>query len=502
VGGMSESLGGGAAAEVVPVPSASTVARRILRASTVYGLANFGIRALNFLLLPIYTRYLTPADYGILALAETLAAFLVQIVGLGFDASIQRLYFRHVDNPEALSSYIGSTLKFALVLEAGFLTLALAVGPWLQRTIAPNASVPYRYLVLAMITAVATQFFSYRLVLYQAQHRPWSYATLSFLSFALTASLTIGLVVFARGGVIGMLGGKSLAAAICLIVAVSLAWPALRSRFHWEYIRETAAMGLPLVPHLLMALGLISADRFILAHYRDLHEVGLYSIAYTFGMIMSLVTMSLNQAWAPVYYDVARKGEDGRLVLSKMCAGLIIALTAIACFGALIAQDFVYHFLDHRYAAAGRVIPWLIGAYLAHSLFGLFSLAVLHGRRTKLIMAASFLALVVNTILNFALIPRWGMYGAAYATFVAYIVEALVMYWLSQRTYNLDYDLPRTFAAMTVFAAVLVLTQYHWNPSIRPLAMAGGLIISLGLLTALGFERITAYFKFRSSTAQ
>jgi len=132
----------------------------------------------------------------------------------------------------------------------------------------------------------------------------------------------------------------------------------------------------------------------------------------------------------------------------------------------------------------------------------LFSLAVLHGRRTKLIMAASFLALVVNTILNFALIPRWGMYGAAYATCVAYAVEALVMYWLSQQTYNLDYDLSRTFAAMTVFAAVLALTQYHWNPSIRPLAMAGGLIISLGLLTALGFERIAAYFKLRASTAQ
>jgi O-antigen/teichoic acid export membrane protein len=502
VGGISESWLTGAAPGVSPAPSARVVAARILRASTVYGLANLGIRALNFLLLPIYTRFLTPADYGMIALAETMAAFLIQVVGMGFDASIQRLYFLHVDEREVLSSYIGSALKFALALEGMVVVLALSAGPRLQHTIAPSSSVPYRYLAMAMITVAAAQFFSYRLVLYQAEHRPWAYAILSFLSFALTASISIALVVFARRGVVGMLGGKLIAATMCLILAVFLARHALRSRFHWTYVRETVSMGLPLVPHLIMALGLITADRFILAHYRDLREVGLYAIAYTFGMIMSLVTMSLNQAWAPVYYDIARKGEEGRQVLSKMCAGLVIALTAIACFGALIAQDFMSHFLDRRYTSAGRVVPWIIGAYLVHSLFGLFSLAVLHARRTKLIMGASFAALLVNTILNFTLIPHWGMYGAAYATLVAYVAEALCMFFLAQRVYRLHYDLPRTFAAMAIFAAVLAITQIHWSSSFKPLVMSGTWVTSFGLITALGFARITRYWRFHGRNAR
>ena len=254
-------------------------------------------------------------------------------------------------------------------------------------------------------------------------------------------------------------------------------------------------MGLPLVPHLLMALGLITADRFILAHYRDLREVGLYAIAYTLGMIMSLITVSLNQAWAPVYYDLARKGDEGRHVLSKMCSGLIIALTAVACFGALIAQGFVARFCDHRYVSAGGVVPWIIGAYLAHSLFTLFSLAPMQARRSKLIMGGSFVALVVNTVLNFALIPHWGMYGAAYATLGAYSIEALVMYWLAQRVYRLDYELFRTVLALAVFAAVLASIQVSWNPSIWPLATASTWIISFGLLVALGFGRITRRFR-------
>jgi O-antigen/teichoic acid export membrane protein len=500
VGAASEPLATPAASDVVAAPAARTIATRILRASTVYGIANLGIRALNFLLLPVYTRYLSPSDYGIIALAETLAAFSVQVVGMGFDASIQRLYFRHIDEPEELASYVGSGLKFALALEAIFVALTLTLGPWLQHTIAPGSSVRYSFLAMAMITVAATQFFGYRLVLYQSEHRPWPYAILSLLSFALTASTSVALVVFARRGVLGMLGGKLFAAAVCLAIAIFLTRHEFRSRFHWAYVRETVRIGLPLVPHQLMALGLITADRFILAHYRDLREVGLYSIAYTFGMIMSLVTMSLNQAWAPVYYDVARKGEEGRRILGKMCDGLVVILTAVACFGSLIAQPFIAHFLDHRYVAAGRVVPWIIGSYLAHSLFSMFGLAAMQAQRTKLIMGSSFIALVVNTILNFALIPHWGMYGAGCATLIAYVVEALVMYRLAQQAHRLHYDLPCIFAAMAIFAGVLVVTQIHWSASQQVMFTILAAVVSLGLLATLGVKR--AGFMLPSAAAR
>jgi O-antigen/teichoic acid export membrane protein len=485
----------GAETDTPTIPAAGAVAFRILRASTVYGLSNLGIRGLNFLLLPVYTRFLSPADYGIIALAETLAVLLATVVGMGFDASIQRLYFRHVGNPEAVSGYVGSTLRFAALMETGFILLVLTVGPWVQHAIFRGSSVPFRYVAMAVITAAAVQLFTYRLVLYQAERRPWPYAVLSFLSFGLTASFSIALVVFAGRGVMGMLGGKLIAALLCLVVGIFLTRHALHSRFHWRYVRETMAMGVPLVPHLLMALGLITADRFILAHYRDLREVGLYAIAYTLGMIMSLITMSLNQAWAPMYYDMARKGEEGRQVLSKMCSGLIIALTTVACFGALIAQGFVDRFIDHRYVSAGRVVPWIIGAYLAHSLFTFFSLAAMQAGRTKLIMGGSFVALVVNTVLNFALIPHWGMYGAAYATLIAYVIEAMVMYALAQRAYRLRYDLPRTLAAMGVFTAVLAVTQVQWSSPFGSVVKALAGVLCFSFLTGLGFQRIKMFVR-------
>jgi len=468
------------------LPGPKTIGMRLLRASSIYGLANLGIRALNFLLLPIYTRYLGPADYGIISLAETLAAFFASIVSMGFDASIQRLYFRHIDDPESLTSYVGTALKFALVAQGMFIVLVLTVGPRLQAALAPSSSIPYRYFGMSMITAMAVQFFNYRLVLYQAEQRPWAYATLALLSFIATASLCVGLVVFAHYGVLGMLGGKLIAASISLVVALVLVAPTFRRKFEWKFVRETVSLGVPLVPHLLMALGLVTADRFILAHYRDLREVGLYTVAYTLGMVMSLITMSLTQAWAPVYYDVANKGEASRPVLARMCSGLVIVLTVIACFGVLIAQPFVSVFLDHRYSIAGQVAPWIIAAYLAHSLFSMLSLACMQARRSKLIMISSFVGLSINTILNFALIPHWGMYGAAYATLVGYALEAAVMYWCAQRSFRLDYDLRRTFTSLAAFAVVLAVTQMRWSPGQRPLMVALAALLSFGTLAALG----------------
>jgi O-antigen/teichoic acid export membrane protein len=122
----------------------------------------------------------------------------------------------------------------------------------------------------------------------------------------------------------------------------------------------------------------------------------------------------------------------------------------------------------------------------------MFSFASMQARRSQFLMGASVLALVMNTILNFALIPRWGMYGAAYATLVAYVIEAIVMYWLSQRVFRLDYEMSRTLTAMGIFAGVLIVTQIHWSPLsyARPLALGTTGLAAFGALVALGFNRI------------
>jgi len=462
---------------------------RLVHGSILYALANFGIRAMNFLLIPLYTRYLAPADYGTISLAETCAAVLAAVSGLGLDAGIQRFYFQYVAEPARLERYLGTVLRFGMMFAAALVGVAFLAGPGLLHWAAPQFAVPfYPYIAMAVGTAVLVQLVQSRLSLYQTEGRPRAYGLLSLALFLMTAAGAIGLVVFLRRGAQGMLEGKLLAAAAAAAVAVALLWRWLFTAWDWSFVRETLRMSLPLVPHNLMALGLVVADRFILQRYRDLTEVGIYSLAYTFGMVMFLAANSIFQAWSPIFYDLARSGEENRRILGRLSSGLVIFLAAIAAVGILIAHD-AARVLDARYAGVAGLIPWIVAGYLMHGCFGLFELGVLQAKRTEYVLLTSVLAFAANIGLNLWLIPIYGAYGAAWATLAAYALEALVMYLWAQKVFALPWRSGRLLAALAVVGGALA-AETRWPVSYRPLGMAVALVVALALLWQLGGKEI------------
>lgn len=470
-----------------PVQNGRGVAGRLLYGTGFYALTNLGIRAFAFLLLALYSRFLSPADFGIVALADAFALVVVTLGGLGLDGALRRLYFQHVDDPAALSRYVSTVLRFAGLSFALTLGAAFLAAPFLLRLLSRSSSVPFfPYVALSLGAAAGSQLVEFRLGLWQAQGRPRAYAGFAFFVFLITTAAVIGFVVVARWGATGLLLGRCLGAGGAAFVALTLSRKWLAGSFHSAYLRETLYLALPLVPHQFIALGLVAADRFILQHYRDLTEVGLYSVAYTLGMVMYLVTASVSLAWSPLFYALARQGESGRQMIGRVSNGIIAALVAIACFGAFVAQDFVLWFLNPRYAAAGRLVPWIIGGYLMHAFFSLLQLSVLQAKKTVLLATLTGLALATNIVLNLWWVPRWGMYGAAYATLAAYALEAGLMYVYAQRVFFLPYQLTRIAGVLAVFGAGLSMSQIAWQGTIRSLVMLSALATAWWILWRIG----------------
>jgi len=464
-----------------PASSAHKVARNLARSFAVYGIANFAIRALNFLLLIVYARYLQPHDYGIIYMAEIVAAFFVIFEGLSIDSALQRLYFQHNQDAEELRSYLGSSIRFGLVWMLLLLALVLVAGRGLQSYL--PASVPFfPYIAMAICTATTVQAIQYRLAIYQAARRPGAYVLLSGILTILTAACCLYEVIVRHGGALGMMRGKLIAALIVFFLATWSMRALLFARFHWKFVRETLSFGLPLIPHLMMASGLVVADRFILEHYRDLSEVGIYSLAYTFGMVMYIVTQSLSQAWLPLFFELAAEREKNHQMLSRICSGLAVLLTALACLGILLSPLFVHSFLDYRYQAAAHIVPSIVMGYLFHALFSLFDLSILQTKRTVSVFMISLAAFLINLILNFIMIPRWGMYGAAWATMIGYAAEAIGAFLLAQRFFSLKYRVPQILIAIAVAGGALRLSQlsvmltWHGFPLIISAALSLGLI--------------------------
>lgn len=157
-------------------------------------------------------------------------------------------------------------------------------------------------------------------------------------------------------------------------------------------------------------------------------------------------------------------------------------LTAVGVFGACVAQDFVAWILEARYQSAGKLIPLLIAAYLLNCLFWLFQLPLLQEKRARLILMIGCATLAANLALNMWLIPRYGMYGAAYALILAYALQAGATYLCAQRIYFVPYRGRPMLSGLGIFVAVVVLTQFPWTSVVRPLILASGLIVALALL--------------------
>lgn len=455
---------GAAAAAQAPERKRSLLAALTLGAG-IYAAANFATRALNFFLLPLYTRFLSPADYGVISLSEIIATAFIAIAACGFEPALRRLYFRYPECSTEQRQYVGSVLRFSLAAIAlgvaiCFLIAQLGRRQWFSIRFFP-------YIALALGTAAASQVTQYCLALFETRQRPRLYALWVALLFALTTGCTIWLVVFARRGAQGMLAGKLLAAALVALISGVALWPWLQTKWEWRFVRETWPLAWPLMPHQIMALGLVIADRFLLERYRTLGEVGIYSLAYTCGMAMYLGTTSLLQAWSPMFFDLARQGASARLQLGKLSSALAIGLAALATLGALLAAPLV-RLLDARYTELATLIPLVIAGYLFHGFFALLQLPILQAERSRPILFASAVALAANLAFNFLWIPRWGMYGAAYATIAGYALEAMMMFGFAQRIHPLTYSRRRIFGMLAVFGAAVAFAEIV--PSSRSLS--------------------------------
>ena len=208
--------------EIPDSPAGPTVGRRLLRGTLIYSATNFGLKGVNFGLVVLYTRFLTPSDFGTVALAEVIAAIVAGISSLGLTSAMQPLYFSYASERTILHKRISTLLRFGLAATVFFVISSLLLGTSVVQTTGIRIAF-FPYIALAIATATALQLVDYRLVLYQIEEKPLSYSLLAAACFLFTAMATVYRVILLRGGAVGLLGGKLTGALLTLGLAATLA---------------------------------------------------------------------------------------------------------------------------------------------------------------------------------------------------------------------------------------------------------------------------------------
>jgi O-antigen/teichoic acid export membrane protein len=442
-----------------------SILKRFAGASFLYALAYLFNRGVSFLLLPLYTRHLTPADYGILAFCGSFSAVLALILAFGLSGAVNLAYFK-LTAAEHRSLLKTVWVWYAAVPLAAGLLLELA-GPWLAADLVPE--VPWHpYLRLAAWIGCATIALELPVTLCIVEQRAGRYAVLTTASFLLTAGLLVWFVVLRGGGALGSLWAQLLAGLACTAASYWVLWrrcrPLRRPLVHWGHLAWSLRLCLPILPYTLFLWALNVSDRWILGRNVALADVGVYSLAYTLGMSVTLCGSALGSAYAPLYYQSA---EDAtfRPQLRKLIAVYLAVVTWATLAVALLAPEIVGLMTREAYAGAADLVPWIAAGYWSYAGFYLLSVYVVQRReRTGWLTVIAGLPAAVNVILNLLLVPRYGVWAAALTTWLCLILMAGLALAVSRRLDPLPYPW-LTLAQVAAVGLGVYWLGAHWVPT-------------------------------------
>ena len=466
--------------------------RRLATTGAAYTAASIASKVIAVALLPLYTRYLSKADYGA---AEVLFAAVVSasiVVRFGLIEAILRFYYRDDEDPAAVvkSSFAGLFWLATL----GALVLLPFAGP-ISEALLPEpeklgASAPEMVRIAIGGLWVLTMW-EFMLTLFRLEERARAYFLTTILNVLAAIALTVVLVVGLEEGARGLLIGSYGAGAAFLVVLIALQWRRLSLRFDRALIRRLFRFGLPTMPAEVSLYLLNFVDRLIITRSLGLAEAGLYSLAAKFAQAVNVLVRGFQLAWPPLAYSIRDDDEARRayaVIVTLFVTGCAWVVAGMWLFSRWIVRALAAPKFFESYEAIGLIST-------AVTLYALYLvLVVILGRtgRTEFNLPAAIGALVVNVVLNLLLVPSLEIVGAGLALVASYLVVLVLMYVFTQRLFAVPYEWGRllrvtlTVAALVAIAELVVPTSGAFGLLLRALLFAAYplLLLATGFFTA------------------
>ncbi len=376
----------------------------------VYTISNIAVAGVPFLLLPLLTRALDPAAFGMVAMFSLVVAFMSVGVGLNIHGAITVRYF---DNSNYdIPRYVSSAF-FVLVLSSILIFfLVLLIGEGISKV----TSIPLGWLYVSILVAFFQIFVQILLALWQAAKQSINYGVFKISLAVLDAFGSIILVVVLsfswQGRISGMLAAWLCAAIIAAFFLIRGRW--LVNSIDLSYTRDALSYGIPLVPHALGGLLLGMADRFMVTSILDVTNTGVYVVAVQIGLIIGILADSFNRAFAPwlmeklgnIDYKLQRK-----IVLFTYAYFLSILLFAV--LGGALTPYLLPIIVGPQYQSAGSIIIYILIGNAFTGMYYMVTNYIFFSRRTGLLSTLTMIVGALTVVSSWFLIKAYGLTGAA-----------------------------------------------------------------------------------------
>jgi len=447
-----------------------SVYKRLVFNTLLFAIGNFSSKAINFLLLPVYTRVLTPADYGRLDLLSTTVSLLFPFVTFQiFDALFR--FTSELKSTESRTVIFSSALIFSVVMSL----ILIPFYPLFARNKVFSGVVLYFYLslFLSILQVGVKQYL-------RASGRVSLFAISDILYSLSLAGFNILFLVIFRQGIDGYLRSTILAQVLTLLFLFLRAelYRELKLCFDVETIKYMLRYSIPLVPNSIMWWVVNVSDRYVLTYFLGIESTGYYSVSARFPALLMMMYSVFFQAWQ--ISAVEEFGKDSYSEVFKKTFEVVSAgMFTLASVLLLVLRPVVRLLVSEVYYPSWRFVPFLLLGVVYQSFSSFYGVNYIASKKTAGVFSTSVVAALVNFGVNIALVKRLGIQAASFSTYLAYLVMWLLRVRESSKVAGVTINLQKAFlsSVFVLFQTFLVLRFYN-----QVVCLLFSLPITIGIL--------------------
>jgi len=402
---------------------------------SVYMLTDVFNKSIPFLLLPVMTRYLSPAEYGIVATYLAYLGILSVFTGVSVHGAVHVNYFQL--GKDRLQEYVANCI---LILVISTLIVFAAVFITIKANLY-NFAISPTWIYLGVLTAFCRFLTLLNLVLWQAEQNAKQYGSYRIAQTFTDAGLSLLLVVALYLGYAGRLSALIAAEILFGISSLVFIWKRGYIKFELRrtHIKDALSFGIPLIPHTLSNWLKNGLDRFFLMSLVGLQVTGEYAVGYRIGMIVGMFGTAFRTAWNPYLFkslENATREKKVRLVKITYLYFLMLLLLAMAV---IIGSKLLFqYFIGAAYLGATKYIFWIV---LAYTFNGMQAVAayIFYAKKTYLLAIVSFLSALLHALLSYSLIKTNGAIGAAWASTISFLITFICLWIVSAKVYPMPW---------------------------------------------------------------
>ena len=466
------------------------ILQRLRKDAIIYGIGGLGGKAIGILLLPVYTRIFSPADYGMIEMLAVITGLIGACLVMGMDSAQSFFFFEQKGKGEvAQAELITAIVHWRLLWGGVLVVISIVLAPWLNQWFF-DGQLGLEHFAVAFAGILFVQISRQGAEIYRLLYRPIAFFTVSLGQSILAAATGLILIVGFGWGIVGYFSGILAGAVITSIIV----WLMLRRFWVMKHVgREwwprLLKFGAPFLPAGIAAYTLNASDRWFVNYYGGADELGLYALAARFAMIVMLAVGSFRSAFRPIANDIIAANDESARTFHRDVAQIYVGLGMVAAITLTVASPFLVRWLTPTaYHGSYPIVGILSGAYIAFGLFPVVAGGIIRSERTIWFAVAAGIAAVVNILLDFLMVPLYGGIGAAIATSCAFVLWTGIVMFKSEQLWKVGYrlDVMATQLAIGIGGVTLILWLFDNDRGPVEVSLATVAILAALYLTIRG----------------